>query len=140
MPTIHHLGFLVRDLAVAVERYTQLLGVEPVATEALRNRGVITARFSLGSVWLVLIEPITEDSIPARHLARYGEGFFMLSLNSNDLKQTDQELIDRGMSLNWSTLRQGLSDWRVADLKDWESFGAVIQFAESNDDDEAERH
>ncbi len=136
MPTIHHLGFLVRDLGAAVERYTRLLGQEPVATEALNRRGVLTARFSLGGVWLVLIEPVTEDSVPARHLKENGEGFFMLSLNSASLEHTDEELNDRGMSLNWSTLRRGLSDWRVADLNDWESFGAVIQFAESDSDNE----
>ena len=131
MPTVHHLTFLVRNLSDSVERYSQLLGEPPVAEEELESRGVLTARFALGPIWLILVEPTTDDSVPARHLRRHGEGFFMLSLNSPSLEQSESELASRGMALDWSTLRRGLSDWRVVDLKDWEAFGAVIQFAES---------
>ncbi len=54
----------------------------------------------------------------------------MLSLASSCLEKTSQELLERDMALDWSTLRAGLDNWRVIDLKQWEPFDVVIQFAE----------
>ncbi|MFK7958425.1 MAG: VOC family protein [Lysobacterales bacterium] len=136
MPSIHHLGFLVRDLDQAIDRYSRLLGEPPVAVEALQSRGVATARFALGPIWLVLIEPKDATGIPGQHLSQHGEGFFMLSLNSDKLETTADELSSRELSLDWSTLRDGLDNWRVADLNNWQPFGAVIQFAQETAHDE----
>lgn len=73
---IHHINFLVKDLDTAVERYKVLLGDVELHYGDLEGRGVRTARFRLGESWLVLVQPTTADSVPARHLAQHGEGFF----------------------------------------------------------------
>lgn len=130
MPKIHHLGFVVKNLDASVDRYSRLLGMLPTSRDTLDERGVVTARFNLGGIWLVLIQPVQKNSEPGRYLAEHGEGFFMLSLCSDGLEETDRALSARDLSLDWSTLRQGLDNWRVADLKNWRDFGAVVQFAE----------
>ena len=82
---IHHINFLVRDLDVAEQRYRQMLGLGPAIREALPGRGVLTARFRVGEVWLVLVQPTSEQGEPAEHLRDHGEGFFLISFAVDDL-------------------------------------------------------
>ena len=112
--TIHHINFLVRDLRASVAKYEHSLGLGPFVFEDLAERGVSTARLLLGETWLVLVMPNTTDSVPARHLAEYGEGFFLLSFGVNDLESTLLDL-EAGASAN-ARVRKGIGGWKIADL------------------------
>ncbi len=63
---IHHLNFLVRDLAAAITDYERLqLG--PFIVDPLPARGVRTARAQLGDSWLVLVQP-TDEHLSLIHI------------------------------------------------------------------------
>ena len=109
---IHHLNFVVRDLDEATRRFEKLLGLEPFETVDHAPRGSRIARSPVGESWLVLVCPYDEDSVPGQHLAEHGEGFFLLSLGTNE------------MPVN-AEFRDGILDWKVADVG--EAFGAVLQ-------------
>ncbi|MFT5612704.1 MAG: methylmalonyl-CoA/ethylmalonyl-CoA epimerase [Polaribacter sp.] len=128
---IHHINFLVKDLDTAVERYKALLGDVELHYGDLEGRGVRTARFRLGESWLVLVQPTTTDSVPARHLAKHGEGFFLLSLGVASLTDAIDEVSARGGRFTGDKPRQGLDDWLVSDLDDQQFFGAQLQLCES---------
>ncbi len=124
---IHHINFLVRDLDTAIERYQMLLGMAVTARESLPQRGVDTARFRVGDTWLVLVQP-TGDGVPAQHLEQHGEGFFLLSLEVDNLERSSAAL--QGTALATGAIRDGLDDWRIVDLEPTETFNAQIQLAE----------
>lgn len=106
---LHHLTVLVRDLDAAIAPWSALLG--PPVFEDLPARGVRTARFPLGTVWLVLAEPVDATGLPAQHLARHGEGVFVVSLTVPDLEATaTRDLPAHGPP------RAGLDGWSVQDL------------------------
>lgn len=111
---LHHLNVLVRDLDSAIREWTRFLGTDPVL-EPLPSRGVRTARYALGTTWLVLVEPLDPESVPGRHLAAHGEGVFLLSFETADLDGARNALESRGIVGSVGT-RQGLSDWTVLDL------------------------
>lgn len=128
---IHHINFLVKDLESAVERYQALLGDVELHYDDLEDRGVRTARFRLGESWLVLVQPISKDTVPARHLAQHGEGFFLLSLGVASLTDAIDEMSARGGRFATDLPRRGLEDWLVKDLDDQQFFGVQLQLCES---------
>lgn len=96
---IHHVNFLVRDLESAIEDFQNRLNLPAFEILDHAPRGARIARSRLGESWFVLVSPYDESSAPGRHLKKHGEGFFLLSLGTND-------------NQDW---RAGILDWQVAD-------------------------
>lgn len=127
---VHHINFLVHDLEAAIKRYQEILGVSVHSCEELESRGVKLARFRVGEVWVVLVQPISEEGIPAEHLRRYGEGFFLISYEVDDIEQTALDIKKTGIRFLHEEPRQGISGWRLMDLDPVDTFGAQIQLTE----------
>ena len=125
--SIHHINFLVRDLNSAIPRFERVLGMSVSSTDHLDERGVDLARFKLGSSWLILVQPTKQHTVPWRHLQEHGEGFFLLSLEVDDLSEEQQRL---GSDAFASVPRRGLDDWLVADLDPALTAGAQFHFTQ----------
>lgn len=113
---IHHINFVVENLDEAIPRFESTLGLAPFEVIDHAPRGAHVARSKLGDSWLVLVSPYDPESIPGRHLAEHGEGFFLLSLATSD-------------SHEW---RDGILDWQVSDLGAIN--GAAFQVTRIKDD------
>ncbi len=109
---IHHLNFVVRDLDKACRRFESLLGVGPFETVDHAARGSHIAYCEIGESRLVLVCPYDPDSVPGRYLAKHGEGFFLLSVGTDEMP-------------NGADIREGILDWQVADMG--EAYDAVLQ-------------
>ncbi len=127
---VHHINFLVADLDAAIERYKELFGLNSIEVESLPERGVITGRFELAGVWIVLVQPVDDDSEPARILRDQGEGVFLISFAVDDLEDAREKLVAKGAISESATARDGLQNWRVIDLNPESVFGAPIQLTE----------
>lgn len=139
---LHHINFIVRDLDAAVARYATVLGLNDFIVDALDQRSVITARIKIGETWLVLVQPIGDNSEPARYLRKFGEGFFLLSFATADidhhfaqldtLLDTSGDLPTDNNNIDTTSCeaRQGLDDWTVADLPMSAFFGAQLQLTQ----------
>jgi len=125
---IHHLNFVVRDLDAACERFRVLLELQEFERIDHAPRGAHIARAKLGESWLVLVCPYDPDSVPGRHLAEHGEGFFLLSVGSDDFDGHLAELADRGALAAPAEVRSGILDWRIADLPS--ACGALLQLTD----------
>jgi len=128
---VHHINFLVSDLEEASSRYRSIFGVEPGKIEFLPERGVKLARFRLDNVWIILVQPTDPDSMPARHLAREGEGFFLMSFQVDDIESASAQIKKQGGRVLDETPRHGLDDWKVVDIDPRDTFGARLQLVES---------
>ena len=127
MSGIHHINFIVRDLEAAVPIWERLLNQPVTSRDRLDGRGVEIARFRLGPTWLVLVCPTEPDTVPARFLAEYGEGFFLMSLGVDNL---DDAIARLGEDWFDGPTRTGLDDWQIRDVDIALTFGAQIQLAE----------
>ncbi len=127
---VHHISFLVADLDKAVERYKDLFEIESVELETLPERGVATARFDANGVWIVLVQPVDDDSEPARVLKQQGEGVFLISFAVDDLEDARAKLAAKGAIDKSVMARDGLQDWRVIELNPDAVFGAPIHLTE----------
>jgi len=127
---IHHINFLVKDLNQGIARYESVLGKGAFQFDHLKGRNVKTARAMLGNTWLVLVQPLGDEGVPAQHLKEHGEGFFLMSLGTDDLDQT-REKIESETGIKFPTPeRTGVDNWRVLDFESEQFFGAQIQLTQ----------
>ena len=127
---VHHINFLVADLDAAIQRYKDLFDLDSIEVESLPERGVLTGRFELAGVWIVLVQPVDEGSEPARVLRQQGEGVFLVSFAVDDLENAREVLVGKGAISESAQARDGLLNWRVIDLNSESVFGAAIQLTE----------
>ena len=130
---LHHINFLVKDLDQAVSRYEEILGVVVTQRDVLPDRGVKIARVRLGETWIVLVQPTDTQGIPAKHLERHGEGFFLISYQVEDVLAAGTKVTAAGVAPVNSEHRQGLDDWLVLDLPADDLFGVSTQLVQSAD-------
>ncbi len=130
---VHHINFVVRDLAAAVSKYQSLFELDNCEYLEHPHRPVKTARFKLGETWIVLLQPLDTESPPAKHLEKNGEGFFLISYEVEDLDTAMLDVAKNGGELEDKQGRSGILNWRVADLKRESTFGALIQLVEEKD-------
>jgi len=124
---IHHIDYVVRDLNQAVARYQKLFGIPLRTRERLENRGVEIARFRLGDTWIILVQPIQDDSPVRRFLDEHGEGFFHIAYEVEDLPGMVLDLKQQGVKLMNEVPRRGLEGWQLVDIEREETFGVLTQ-------------
>ncbi len=129
---VHHISFLVADLDKAIARYKDLFGLESIEIEMFPERGVATARFDVNGVWIVLVQPVDDESEPTRVLKEQGEGVFLISFGVDDLEDSRVRLVAKGAIDESATARDGLKNWRVIDLNPEAVFGAPIHLTEEH--------
>ena len=130
---VHHINFLVKDLEQAAARYQDILGVDFAQRDELPDRGVKIARARLGETWIVLVQPVESQGVPAKYLERHGEGFFLISYQVEDVLVAAAKVTAAGVVPVNSEPRQGLDDWQVLDLPADDLFGVPTQLAQSAD-------
>jgi len=133
MQRIHHINFLVKDLDLAIQKYRQWFGVDISDPQNLPERGVITARFKVGEVWIVLVQPVKEESVPAQYLREHGEGVFLVSCQVEDVGTASRQIIENGGKVSNTVPRQGLEDWQLIDLPPDELFGVNLQLVQTKE-------
>ncbi len=127
---IHHIDFVVRDLGSAVAAYRRLFGVEPLPRERLDGRGVELVRFQLGETWLILVQPVRQDSPVMEFLERHGEGFFHIAYQVASVDEAARELDGRGVRRH--EIRRGVEGWKLLDLETAETCGVMTQLVEQD--------
>ena len=130
---VHHINFLVKDLEQAAARYQDILGVDFAQRDELLDRGVKIARARLGETWIVLVQPVDSQGVPAKHLERHGEGFFLISYQVEDVLMAAAKVTAAGVVPESPEPRQGLDDWQVLDLPADDLFGVSTQLVQSTD-------
>ena len=127
---IHHIDYVVRDLDQAIAQYRRLFSVQIMDRECLPSRGVELARFRLGDIWVVLVQPVRHDSPVQRFLDSHGEGFFHIAYEVKDARAAADNLKARGVKLMNEEPRRGVEGWKLVDLDMSETFGLMTQLVE----------
>ncbi|WP_034475031.1 VOC family protein [Aestuariibacter salexigens] len=126
---IHHINFLVKQLSASANILANILGQSP-RFEALPERGVDTATFTLTDTHLVLVSPQSDSGPVADILRQRGEGLFLLSLGVSDLDQAARSLAQQGIHMASTTPRQGIRNWQVWDIDTDAALGPILQLCQ----------
>ena len=125
---IHHINFIVRDLDAATAEFERLLGLEPFERVDHATRGATIAKSRVGDSWILLVCPYDPESVPGRFLEQHGEGFFLLSVGTQDLDAELERLVESGAAPADEAPRAGIEGWRVADVA--EVYGAILHLTD----------
>ncbi len=127
---VHHINFVVHDLDLAVRKYQELFSLDLCEYLDHPHRSVKTARFKVGETWIILLQPLDSESLPGKHLQQYGEGFFLISYEVENLGAAMKNIKDKGGTLLDEQARAGILNWQVADIDPDSTIGALTQLVE----------
>ena len=124
MLRIRQIVFVVRDLAAASRQLAELLALDPPYRDpGVAEFGIDNAVFAVGDQFIELISPVVEGTAAGRHLARRGEGGYMLLLQTDDLDRDRARIRDLGVRTVWE---KELPDIRAMHLHPRDIGGAIV--------------
>jgi methylmalonyl-CoA/ethylmalonyl-CoA epimerase len=129
---VHHIDFVVRNLDEATARYSRILGREPSARERLEDRGVELVRFEVGNIWIILVQPVRDDSPVKDFLDKHGEGFFHIAYKVKNVVEEAERIKSSGVRLINEEPRAGVEGWKLIDLAMEDTIGVMTQLIEED--------
>ena len=127
---IDHLGIAVRSLEDSVRFYEGVLGLGVSGRETVPDQGVNVAMLPVGDSRIELLEPLSEDSVVGRFIARRGEGLHHICYEVDDLQSKLDELGARGVRLLDGYPRRGAQGKLVAFLHPASANGVLVELVE----------
>ena len=102
--------FAARDLASARQSLAELLQLElPFRDPGVAEFGIDNAVFAFGDQFIEVISPTRPDTACGRHLARHGDGGYMLILQTDDFERESARLAALGVRSVWSGRHEDIS-------------------------------
>jgi methylmalonyl-CoA/ethylmalonyl-CoA epimerase len=132
---IDHLGIAVRSLQDSLAFYRDALGLELVGTETVEDQGVRVALLPVGESRIELLEPISDDTVVGRFIAKRGEGLHHVCYQVDDLEAALAQLRSRGVRLLEGYPRRGAEGKLVAFLHPTAANGVLIELVEEIGED-----
>ena len=128
---LDHTALAVRDLAIALRLYRDLLGGVPHQYEEQPRRGFrwLTLRYPSGSQ-LELIAPLGEHGFLQSFLEKHGEGIHHLTFMVDDLQQAVAEA--RAAGLRVVDEDYSNPEWQEAFISPTSAHGTIVQLAQSS--------
>ena len=106
---VHHVGIAVRDMTAALSFYAEALGLPVVKQGEAPARGAWVALLAVGGSYLELVQPTTDDSPFAHHIAQRGEGLHHVALRTDDVEALVGSLRDKEAPFLDAEPRQGFT-------------------------------
>lgn len=126
---IEHIGIAVKDLELAVETYTRLLGQTPYKYETVESEKVTTAFFKVGESKIELLAA-TDDSSPiATYIAKKGEGVHHVAFRVDDINKQINYAADAGFKV-LGNVRAGAENMLVNFLHPADTHKVLIEFCQ----------
>lgn len=128
--TIDHLGVAVRSISAARERYA-LLGLEVGQEEVVEQERVRLAMVDAGGSRIELLEPLAEDSVIGRYLARHGEGLHHVALRVRGIDARFRKLEAAGVRLASERVQVGAGGHRYFFVHPGAAHGVLLELVEA---------
>ena len=128
-PRIAHIGIAVENLGDALAFYRDVLGMEPLAPEAVDGATIVSLPF--GGAEVELLEPVTPDGPIAKFLARRGPGIHHVCYEVPDLDAALLRCRAAGYRLLDETPRTGAHGRRIAFVHPKSTAGILIELTQA---------
>lgn len=110
---LHHVGYVVSDMAAAAETYARL-GFDTGEQHDIPEQKITAMTFQAGHGWMELIQPTDLEGPIATFMAKRGEGVHHVAYEVDDIEAKLAELKAAGVQLIDETPRTGAHNWRIA--------------------------
>ena len=127
---IDHIGIAVKSIEDSLGFYEGVLGAEQEGREVLRDQGVTVALLPAGESRIELLQPLSEDTVVGKFIARRGEGLHHICYEVDDLAMKLDDLESRGMTLLDGYPRRGAEGKLVAFIHPSSAGGVLVELVE----------
>jgi methylmalonyl-CoA/ethylmalonyl-CoA epimerase len=128
---IDHLGIAVRSIRDSLAFYRDALGLELEGTETVEDQGVTVAMLPVGEARIELLEPVSEETVIGRFLARRGEGLHHICYEVENLSDKIDQMKAKGVRFLDGYPRRGAAGKLVAFLHPASANGVLIELSET---------
>lgn len=132
LTAIDHVGIAVDDLDEAVDRYRELLGVEPAHRERVEDQGVEEVLFAAGGSFIQLLGALGPETPVGRYLAKHGPGMHHIAYRVDDIVTALDVLRAKGSRLIDETPRQGSRGTRIAFVHPASMDGVLVELVQED--------
>jgi methylmalonyl-CoA/ethylmalonyl-CoA epimerase len=127
---IDHVGVAVSDIDAALPTYTDTLGMSLAHRERVEDPGVEAVLLDVGGGHVELLQPLGDDSVVAKFIARRGEGLHHVAYAVDDIDAELARLKKAGVKLIDDEARRGIRNSRVAFLHPKETGSVLTELVE----------
>lgn len=127
---IEHLGIAVRDLELANETYTKLLGRPPYKEEAVESENVTTSFFKSGDNKIELLAATSDDSAIAKFIEKKGEGIHHVAFAVEDIYAELERLKKEGFQILNEQPKKGADNKLIAFVHPKSSNGVLVELCQ----------
>ncbi|WP_044640343.1 methylmalonyl-CoA epimerase [Risungbinella massiliensis] len=113
---IDHIGIAVHSLEESIPLYRDVLGLPLLSIEDVVSEQVRVAFFQIGEVRIELLEPLSEESAIAKHLATRGEGFHHIAYRVEKIERSLGTAQEKGIKLIHTNPKLGAHQAQIAFL------------------------
>jgi methylmalonyl-CoA epimerase len=106
---VHHVGIAVRSMDEVLAFYRDALDLPLVKEGVATARGVRAAMLGVGGSYLEILEPFSDDSPFAKHIAESGEGLHHVALWTDDVESQVATLRNASVPLEDEYPRDGFT-------------------------------
>lgn len=130
MQQIEHLGIAVKELAVSIPLFEQLLNTPCYKTEEVGSEGVNTAFFKVGQSKIELLEATTEQSPIRKFIDKKGEGIHHIAFEVENIEAEMKRLSALGFELLNEVPKPGADNKLVCFLHPKTTNGVLIELCQ----------
>lgn len=130
MNKIEHIGIAVKDLVVANELYTQLLGESPYKSEEVESEKVVTSFFKNGPNKIELLAATNPESAIAKFIDKKGEGIHHIAFAVDNIYDEMERLKLAGFQLLSDTPKKGADNKLVCFVHPKSALGVLVELCQ----------
>ena len=130
MNKIEHIGIAVKDLNVAGNIYSRLLGIEHYKTESVESELVQTMFFKAGDSKIELLQATAPESAIAKFIEKKGEGIHHLAFDVTDILSEMERLQGEGFVLLNKEPKRGADNKLVCFIHPKDTNGVLIELCQ----------
>jgi methylmalonyl-CoA/ethylmalonyl-CoA epimerase len=130
---IDHVAICVPDTDAAIEKYKQVLGLEPEVREVVASQKTEATLLPIGETSLELISPKGNDGL-VKFLEKKGPGLHHIAIEVEGIESALATLKALGVPLVDETPRKGARGHKVAFLHPKATGGVLVELVEPSED------
>jgi len=127
---IEHIGIAVEDLSEKIFFYENVLGLEKLKEETVRDQGVKIAFFQVGESKIELLEPLNEESPIAKFIAKRGEGIHHFAILVDNIEEKIEQMQAKGARLIGDNPTMGADNMKIIFVHPKSSGGVLLELCE----------
>ena len=129
---LDHIGVAVKNLDESLKFYTDILGLEVISKEIVKEQKVKVAFVPIGDSEIEFLESTDCDAAIAKYIEKRGEGIHHIALRVENIEKALELIREKGIRLIDEKVRCGLNKTKIAFLHPKSTNGVLIELVERN--------